>query len=59
VPCFEIGRAKTASSFTLLGRRCVRESDLGTRLAALRSAMANAAPELDLVINDLTRTHSP
>lgn len=56
LPSFEIGHVETPSPFTPLGMKGVGESGVGTCLGALCSAIEDAFPELDLVINDLILT---
>jgi carbon-monoxide dehydrogenase large subunit len=58
LPSFEIGHVETPSPFTPLGMKGVGESGVGTCLGALCSAIENAFPELDLVVNDLVLTPS-
>lgn len=58
LPSFEIGHVETPSPFTPLGMKGVGESGVGTTLGALCSAIENAFPELDLVLNDLILTPS-
>ena len=53
LPAFEIAHVVTPSPFTPLGMKGVGESGLGSCLGALCSAIENAFPELDLVMNDL------
>jgi carbon-monoxide dehydrogenase large subunit len=53
LPSFEIAHVETPSPFTPLGMKGVGESGVGTCLGALCSAIEDAFPELDLVINDL------
>jgi carbon-monoxide dehydrogenase large subunit len=56
LPSFEIAHVETPSPFTPLGMKGVGESGVGTCLGALCSAIENAFPELDLVMNDLILT---
>lgn len=53
LPTFEIAHVVTPSPFTPLGMKGVGESGLGSCLGALCSAIENAFPDLDLVMNDL------